>query len=164
MWCSKSRVAWWAVLLAIGQLCCDTATAFSTDTPCPTEILICAANDECSECLDYLQGLTELSYNGQCQDLYAEACSVVDQGGCNTANPQLLDLAQCVASEEFGCDGFTTCEESVAATPSPLPTGVTPAPDVSIAPTVLTATLAPTVEGTTTAPAASAPPTPASDR
>lgn len=66
MWCSKNKLAWGAALLAISQLCCDTAMSF-TDSPCATEGIFCAANEECNECLAYLMSLTELNYNGECQ-------------------------------------------------------------------------------------------------
>lgn len=95
-------------MLMVSQLCCDTAKSFSTDIPCPTEFIICAADDECGECLAFLEELTELNYNGQCE---VRVCvhreRSIGQGGQESNRGMKCSRARSVA----GCHRLCWCLE-----------------------------------------------------
>ncbi|CAM9279256.1 unnamed protein product, partial [Ectocarpus sp. 12 AP-2014] len=106
---------------------------------CPSETVLCLAEDDCSSCLTALQETSDTinPVFTDCNVLFDSVCTFAANNGCNVANPLLEDYAACVADEEFGCPGFVSCADtnSAAGTASPTPavatsapTAVTPAP------------------------------------
>ncbi|CAN0551199.1 unnamed protein product, partial [Ectocarpus sp. 8 AP-2014] len=124
---------------------------------CPSETVLCLAEDDCSSCLTALDETSDTinPVFADCNVLFASVCTFAANNGCDVTNPLLEDYAACVADEEFSCPGFVSCADanSAAGTASPAPAVGTPAPTA-------VATPAPTAVATP-APAAvaSAPPT-----
>lgn len=155
--------------LVVLTACFDVGAGFSSGIPCPIDLLSCLGNDECSSCLDALQGSDFALLEGDfelCGDLYADVCATAEAIGCNTDNEELVEFLTCVADDSYGCGDFTTCADFPAPEEPPPPTA-TPSPLVA-ASTAAPGTSAPSGGGggggddaTTTTPAAAVPtPTP----
>lgn len=86
-----------------------------SQTSCTSEATLCFADDVCSSCADVIQSLIESGSIDtdvtDCDEFSVRLCSMVDTDECDITNEVLLSLAQCVLEEEYGCSGFTTCDD-----------------------------------------------------
>lgn len=102
------------------------ASSLSSGTSCPTESIICAADEVCSVCIDSLRSLSasSLSFGStssvDCDDLVFDLCSVVEETVCDYSNEKFTALAECTLEDATGCAGFTSCTD-VLDGPSPAP-------------------------------------------
>lgn len=80
---------------------------------CQSEQDSCKSNAACRYCASVLEVLLESSEIDKefttCSALFEYGCSVAETNGCNADNVYVLELARCLAEEEFGCTGFTSC-------------------------------------------------------
>lgn len=126
------RVPVFAVAAAVAfSFCLEVAQCFSSsDIFCPTELIRCVGNEDCSYCLGMLQD-DDFLLGGDdpevCSELYGHVCEAAGSLNCNTENEELIDLFTCAAEDIYGCADFTTC----AATPAPAATETTSYPSAA---------------------------------
>lgn len=138
--------------------------AMSSGFSCPTEAVMCAADEVCSVCIDTLGSLSAsslglgLTSSADCEELFADLCTVIKDTVCDATNDNFIALAACIVEDTNGCTGFTTCEEAPIASPAPSTSiGVgTSAAEATPAPTAnpAAAELAESSGAATTAPSA----------
>ncbi|CAB1109081.1 unnamed protein product [Ectocarpus sp. CCAP 1310/34] len=107
---------------------------------CPSETVLCLADDDCSSCLTALMETSDTinPVFTDCNVLFDSVCTFAVDNGCDVTNPLLEDYAACVADEDFGCPGFVSCAgaNSTAGTAPPTPAVAMSAPTaVTSAPT-----------------------------
>lgn len=142
-----SFVALWA---AVSQLESAQALTSASGIPCPSEVFACFGDPECQTCLEPLQGLQVSTVGSDavdCNSLYTDVCTIIEEGGCDSSNPNLITLAQCVAEDEYDCIDFTSCNFVFGRTPAPVVATEAPVLEVTAAPTVAATPAATTSRG-----------------
>lgn len=110
---------------------------------CTSETILCYADEDCGSCLTALDETSDTINPDftDCNVLFASVCTLAADNGCTVTNTLLEDFAECIAAEQFGCQGFVSCagasaDADAASTAFPSPAVATPAPAaVTSAPT-----------------------------